>query len=353
MTYRVPHHRHAAIQEVLGALADARRVVLTTHLNADGDGAGSEIALAAFLRQRGVETWIVNPTPFPRLFNFLLPDPSWVSPASDPETRDRCRKADLAVVLDTGEVPRIGRVRPMIAGLPTVVVDHHPPGERPIEGLGLRDAAACATGELVYDLLITDGGAWPPGAAEGLYVAILTDTGSFRHSNTTPQAHRIVADLIERGGDPAELYRKVYGAYPARRLGLLAASLATLGVDENGLLAWMTVPDEAFRTLGCEPDDLEGLVDYPRGIAGVEVAALFRQIKAGMTKISFRSNGSVDVNAVARTFDGGGHVKAAGAVVKGPVAEVRERALDAVRAALEDTPTTPTEGGGQEPSTRE
>lgn len=335
MTHTVPAHRRAPVQEVLQALGGAKNVVLTTHLNADGDGVGSELALAAWLRDRGTDAWIVNPTPFPDSFRFLVPDPAWILPAGSEAARERCGEADLAVVLDTGEVSRIGRVKPLIDGIETVIVDHHPAGEHPILGLGFRDAGACATGELVFELIQTAGGPWLPVAVDGLYVALLTDTGSFRHSNSTAACHRIVAELLERGADPAALYRKVYGAFPLRRLQLLRAALECLAVSDDGTVAWMTVPDEDFRRLGSSPEDLDGFVDYPRSVDGVEVALLFRKIGGGATKVSFRSNGDVDVNALARNFGGGGHVKAAGAVIKGTPAAVRETVVEAALAAVQ------------------
>jgi len=336
MTYTVPPTRLAAIRDVLRALEDARSVVLTTHLNADGDGAGSEVALAAFLRERGTEAWLVNPTPYPRMYRFLLPDDGWVVPVTDTEAARRCAEADLAVVLDTGEKQRIGRVKPLFDALPRVVIDHHPSGPDPIEGVSFRDTAACATGELVFDLIHEAGGPWPSAAVMGLYVAILTDTGSFRHSNTTARCHHVVADLIQRGADPEDIHRRVYGALPLRRFQLLKASLEELEVDTDGLVAWMTVPHDAYRTLGAGPDDLEGLVDYPRAVDGVEVALLFRKIQGGDTKVSFRSNGRVDVNALARTFGGGGHVRASGALVKGPVDQVKDVVIDATRKAVQE-----------------
>jgi phosphoesterase RecJ-like protein len=168
----------------------------------------------------------------------------------------------------------------------------------------------------------------------GLYVAILADTGSFRFSNTSPEAHQIAADLIRRGADPEELYRQVYGNLPLRKLKLIQSALAELEVDSDGGVAWMTVPTRAFDELGATADDIEGLVDYPRDINGVEVGLLFRETAKGATKVSFRSNGDVDVNALARAFGGGGHVKASGALVDGPLPEVRKKVLDAVRAAV-------------------
>ena len=199
MSYRTPEARVAAVRETRNALMASRRAVLTTHLNADGDGAGSEAALASWMRANGCEAWIVNPTPFPNNFRFLVENEDWILAAGSARARDACDQADVAVVLDTGEVPRIGRVRDMIRDVPTVVIDHHPLGDHPIGGVSLRDPSACATGELVYDVIQSAGGPWPESIARGIYTAILTDTGSFRFSNATPGCHMLVADLIEMG----------------------------------------------------------------------------------------------------------------------------------------------------------
>jgi phosphoesterase RecJ-like protein len=334
MTYRTPDARLGPVQEILEALDRAERLVLTTHVNADGDGAGSQMALAGWLRARGKPTWIINPTPFPPSLAFLLPDGDWTLDVGSKRAVEVVRDADLAVVLDTGELPRIGPVSELIQGLPTVVLDHHPPGPEPIPGLALRDPGACATGELVFDLLLAAGTPWPEWSVNGLYVALLADTGSFRFSNTTPDALRIAADLVERGADPERLHRYVFGNLPLRKLRLLAASLAELRVDSEETVAWMTVPADAFAELDARADDIEGLVDYPRDIEGIEVALLFRETVKGATKVSFRSNGNVDVNALARRFGGGGHVKASGALVDKPLVEVREEVLTVTRAAV-------------------
>jgi phosphoesterase RecJ-like protein len=225
----------------------------------------------------------------------------------------------------------------MIENLSTLVIDHHPPGDQPIGGVSLRDPRACATGELTFDVIYAAGGPWPRPVVEGLYVAVLTDTGSFRFSNSTPESHRVTAELVERGADPEWLYGKVYGHTPLRKLFLLRAALDTLDVDMSTGVAWMSVPDEAFRDLEAVTEDLEGLVDYPRSIEGVEVGLLFRKTAAG-TKVSFRSNGVVDVNALARRFGGGGHVRASGALVEGAapgevIPKVVEATREAVRAA--------------------
>jgi phosphoesterase RecJ-like protein len=334
MGYETPAHRLAAVAAVREALQASRRAVLTTHLNADGDGAGSEAALAAWLRANGNQVYIVNPTPFPDHYRFLLDeDSAWVLPAGSPEALDVCTRADLAVVLDTGEVSRIGRVKPLIEELNTVVIDHHPTGDQPIGGVSFRDTAACATGELVFDVIHAMGGPWPRSVVEGLYVAVLTDTGSFRFSNSTPASHRLVAELIENGADPETLHAKVYGAWPLRKVLLLRAALGTLEVEPELGIAWMVVPDQAFQELGASAEDLEGLVDYPRSVEGVEVGLLFRKTSQG-TKVSFRSNGSVDVNALARPFGGGGHVRASGALIDGSPGSVVPMVVEATRRAV-------------------
>ncbi len=335
MTYQTGESRFEAIDAVLAALRGKETAILTTHLNADGDGCGSEIALAAWLRASGTEAFLVNPTPVPQSFRFLVPDESWVVDSTSAEAQELCDGADVAVVLDTGEVPRIGRVRPLIDGLPTVVIDHHPPGDRPIEGVSFRDASASATGELVYDLIHRAGGPWSDSGDLAMYVAILTDTGGFRHSNTTSASLRIAAELVDRGVSPDETYRRIYASVPRRQYHLLESSLALLEVDEEAGVAWMTVPADRFDALGAIPDDLEGLVDYPRSIAGVEVGLLFRQIPRKGIKVSFRSNGSVNVNALARQFGGGGHVRAAGALIEGALDRVRQDVTHATREAVE------------------
>lgn len=323
------------IREILETLAEARCILLTTHVNADGDGAGCEAAMASWLRGMGKEAWIVNPTPFPKAYDFLLPDSDWSLDPDSGRVKELTDNFDLAVVLDTGEEPRIGRVMNLIRDLPRVVVDHHPPGPEPISGVSYRDPRASATGELLFHLIREGGGVLSEDVALGLYVAILTDTGSFRFSNSSPAAHRAVAELLEAGVDPERTHREVYGNLPLRRLRLLEAALGELEMDPSGTLAWMTIPTEVFQALSATPEDLEGLVDYPRGIQGVEVGLLFREAARGGTKVSFRSNGRVDVNALARVFGGGGHVKAAGALVDGELPDVRRRVLEATREAIQ------------------
>ncbi len=333
MNYRTPAARKSSVRAVHHALLAARKAVLTTHLNADGDGVGSEAALVAWLRANGSEAWIINPTPFPDQFRFLVED-SWVVEAGSSYARDLCDQADLAIVVDTGEVQRIGRVRSLIRELPTVIIDHHQPSDQPIGGISLRDPDASATGELVYDILLSANGPWPRAALDGVYLGILTDTGSFRFSNATPGGHRVAADLIERGVDPEVMYDRAYSKAPVRRYRLLEKALATLDIDEEWGIAWMVIPQDDLVALGATQEDLEGMVDVPRGVEGVEVGLLFRQASTGEIKVSFRSNGATDVNQIARRFGGGGHIKASGAMVPGPVDAAVEAVVKATRESM-------------------
>lgn len=336
IAYRTPEHRMARVTEMAGRIRRADQVVLATHINADGDGAGCQAALAHWLDREGVRTWILNPTPFPDLYRFLLPRRARVIPASAPEAEGVSYQADLAVVVDTSDKGRLGRVKPLLDQLPKVVIDHHPESRQPIEGMTLVDSSAAAAGELVYDLLLAGADSITREMAEALYVAILTDTGSFRFSNASAACFRMAGDLVERGARPDVLYRRVYGSPPVRCYRLLRAALGTLEVDEDAGVGWMTVPPEDYQRLEAVPADLEGFVDYPRSIRGVDVGILFRKLEDDGVKVSLRSNEEVDVNALARRFGGGGHARAAGAVLEGSLGEVRQRVVrEAIRAARE------------------
>jgi phosphoesterase RecJ-like protein len=337
---RVPEHRRAPLEAIRTALDAAHDVVLTTHVNADGDGAGSEAAIGAWLLGLGKTMTIANPTPFPAMFRHLVADGIDIVDPGAVRTPDALSRADTIVVLDTGEPRRIGRIAAGLGGRTVIVIDHHLPSEAGIEGVTLRDESACATGDLVFDLIELAGLArpWSPHIVEGIYTAILTDTGSFRFSNSTPRAHAIAGDLITQGVDPEEVYRRIYATVPLRRIRLLSHALDHLQVDDELPITWITIERGVMERLGATSDDLEGVVDHARSIEGTEVALLFRETSDGSTKVSFRSAGSTNVNAIARQFGGGGHEKASGALIGSPLASVRDSVLDATRAALRAYP---------------
>jgi phosphoesterase RecJ-like protein len=198
----------------------------------------------------------------------------------------------------------------------------------------LADTAACATGELVYDLAGELGFEITPPVAKSIYSAILTDTGGFRFSNTSPRCHAVAADLLAAGVDPEEMYQRVYASAPVGRLRLLAEVLQTLGVDESKGLSWLSMQSGALEHHHVRQEDLDGIVEHARSIAGTRMAVFFRDLGHGKVKASFRSTGSVDVNAFARRFGGGGHARASGALIAGTLDDVRERVLAAARELL-------------------
>jgi len=194
--------------------------------------------------------------------------------------------------------------------------------------------AACATGELVYDVARALGSSITPAVAQALYTAILTDTGSFRFSNATPRCHEIAADLLSAGVDPEEMYIRVYASAPPGRLRLLGEVLATLGVDEACGLTWLSMNAGALEKYDVRQEDLDGIVEHARSIAGTRMALFFRDLGYGKVKVSFRSTGEVDVNAFARQYGGGGHAKASGALIVGSLDDVRQRVIAAAREFL-------------------
>lgn len=313
-----------AAREILEALDSASRIVISSHSNADGDAAGSEAALGHWLRARGVQPVLLNPTPFPDGFRFLLDGLEELN-VEDAGAEEAVREADLAVVVDTSERHRLGGVWDLLErydDLPVAVVDHHPPSPEAIGDPAWRDPSACATAELLYRMMTeVEGDAEDLSleVARALYVGIVTDTGSFRFSNATPAAHRIAARLIEIGVDPQTMYRRLYARLTLARARLLQRALGKLRRDPELPLSWITLSQNDLRESGASHEEREGIVEYARRLEGVEVALLFREMPDGRTKVSFRSNGPVDVSALAAQFGGGGHVKASGAVVELPM----------------------------------
>ena len=327
---RVPEHRRAAIQRIASELRDGMVVALSTHINADGDGCGSETALARLLAQRGIRSRIVNPTPWPKMFEFLL--------GGDVEERSADGAAalqgvDALIVLDISDVERLGGLADAVRKLrvPRLVIDHHVPQDEPAGDVLFTDTTAAATGELIYDLAVVLGLNVTADIARALYTALVTDTGGFRFSNTSPRCHGIAAELLAAGVDPEQMYQRIYASVPVGRLRLLREALETLEVDETLGLAWISLPAGALERYNVRSEELDGLAEHPRSIAGTRMALFFRDLGHGQVKVSFRSTGSVDVNQFARQFGGGGHAKAAGALIHGSLDRVRSAVVTAAR----------------------
>lgn len=313
----------------------AERVVITTHVQPDGDGIGSEIALAHWLTALGKSVDILNPHPAPRRFQFLETDIP--APGFDPETAERLlSSADLLAVLDISVPARLGPLEPLVEKYDgeIVVIDHHlgPTGFR---GIDCRDPGAAATAELLHDLLVGWGADISAAMATALYAAIIYDTGGFRHSNTTERTHRIAADLIGSGANIREVNRRVFESVSHTRARLLSRVLGEFHLEAEGRLAWMALPLALMEESGAEAEDVEGIVESLRAIEHVELAILFKEIEPGATKVSLRSAGGVNVSRLAGRFGGGGHKNASGAFLRRPLAEVVEQVLEAARETFE------------------
>ncbi|HEY9450264.1 MAG TPA: bifunctional oligoribonuclease/PAP phosphatase NrnA [Gemmatimonadaceae bacterium] len=327
--FAISPSRREAAERLAVELVPGRTVAISTHINSDGDGCGSEAALAHLLAQRGLHVRVVNPTPWPSMFEFLL---EGVDERSA-EGVAALEGVDLLIVVDISDVKRLGGLADAVRALrvPRLVIDHHAASDEPPGELILGDIAACATGELVFDFARVLDLEITPAIARSLYTAILTDTGGFRFSNTSPRCHAIAGQLLAAGVDPEEMYRRIYASVSVGRLHLLRDALASLEVDEEHGVSWIALSAGALERYGVRAEELDGLAEHPRSVAGTRMAIFFRDLGHGRVKVSFRSTGEVDVNRFARGFGGGGHAKASGALIAGRLDEVRDRVVNAAR----------------------
>ncbi|MGI8547259.1 MAG: DHH family phosphoesterase [Gemmatimonadaceae bacterium] len=328
----VPADRREKTERLARELRAGHSAVLSTHINADGDGCGSETALARLLQQMGLTVTIVNPTPWPTMFEFLLGDDVCVVEANEGGV-EVVRAADVVIVLDISDLRRLGRLADVVRALtvPKLVIDHHVASDDPPGTIALSDTAACATGELVFDLAQVLGLEITSGIANSLYVALLTDTGGFRFSNTSPRCHTIAGQLLAAGVTPEEMYRRIYASVPVGRLNLLRDALATLEVDPIYGITWISVKFGSLDEHGVRAEDLDGIAEHARSVSGTRMAIFFRDLGHNRVKISFRTTGGVDANEFAHQFGGGGHVRASGALVEGTLGDVQAKVIAAAR----------------------
>jgi len=326
----VAQHRKESIERLAQEFRAGRSVVLSTHINADGDGCGSEAALSRILSSLGMKVKIVNPTPWPETYEFLLGDT--VVDATRAGASE-LGKGELLIVLDISDVKRLGGLAQTVRSFkgPKLVIDHHIASDEPPGDVMLADTSACATGELIYDVAVTLGVEITPPMAVALYVAILTDTGGFRFANTTARCLAVASQLLAAGVEPEDMYRRLYASHPVGRLHLLRDALATLEVDPAYGISWISVAAGAAEEYGLKSEDLEGLAEHPRSVGGTRMAIFFRDLGHGKIKVSFRSTGDVNVNEFARQFGGGGHARASGALIPGTIEEVRHSVVGAAR----------------------
>jgi phosphoesterase RecJ-like protein len=254
-------------------------------------------------------------------------------PGSDLITREfpPVENFEVAFILDCGDLDRIGKEAASIKKIPTLInIDHHVANGGFCE-VRLLDPSASSTGELLFRLARHSNFPLTEDVATCLYTAILTDTGGFRHSNTRSGALQAAAELVEKGANPQWISENIYESDHPGRIRLLSLVLPTLAIEEEGRLGSIVVTQEALAEAGALSEHSDGFVDYPRSIRGVEIALLYSQMADGRFKISLRSKGRANVERVARSFGGGGHVNAAGCRVSGELPEIRRRVNEAIR----------------------
>ena len=298
---------------VLPYFQSHQRFVLTTHVNPDGDGLGSELALAEWLISQGKQVGIINYSSTPEVYLFLDKQ-NRIKQFNESRDAATIQEADVIVVLDTNHPDRLRTMQQAILSSRAVkiCIDHHL-DPAPFANHYLIDDDATSTGEIVYRLLRElHAPELSPAIAEPLYCAIMTDTGSFRYPRVNAEIHRITAHLIECGADPVKIYHNVYEQWSPGRIHLLGELLANLKTEYNGRLAYVTVTQEMLKRTGTKEEDTDNFTVYPMSVEGVEAGILFLELGNG-AKISFRSRGEIQINELAKEFGGNGHKNAAGA----------------------------------------
>lgn len=295
------------------------------HVHPDADVLGTLLALGLALEARGWSVTYGGPHPAPAALDFL--------PGVERYRRLAVLDGafDVAVLTDC---PNPQRTEGLIdharrAARLTLNIDHHP-DNRHYADVNWVDVSAAATGEMVYELLLALAVPLTPAIATNLFTAVHTDTGSFRYSNVTPRTFTIAAALVAAGAAPAVVSQSLYERRAPDALRWLGEALQRVEVSDGGRLAWLALPADAVPEALVESEDL---VNYPRSIATVRVACLFRE-RGGEVKVSLRGKGDVDVQRIAAAFGGGGHPNAAGCTVEGPLAVAMGTVLAAARRAL-------------------
>jgi len=309
-----------------------QRFLLTTHVRPDPDGLGSVLGLAETLKAMGKEVGAVISSVYPPRYDFL-------DPAKQVERflppGDAFRSYDVLIVLDTGTWNQLGDFGPFLRSAPgqKVVIDHHL-SQDDLGALRLVDTNAEATGRLVYEAIQALGQPLTASVAQQLFAALATDTGWFRHPNTTPKTFALAEALTHAGASPTYLYDQIYDQNRLPRMHLMGMVLGRLKVVEDGLVAYTELRREDYQLTGAIPSDSEDMVNFTRGIIGVEVGLFFMEQPEGGVKVSFRSKDRVNVSQVAESFSGGGHRLASGAILHTTMEDAQRQVLAAISAAL-------------------
>jgi len=302
------------MDQIVNQIKEAKHLLLVSHRDPDGDAIGSLLALGLASGKLGIKATLFNASPIPAVYRFL--------PSAQRIVRHikKANTYDVALILDCGHLSRIGDAGETVEKIPVIInIDHHVTNT----GFGdiqLIDPLACSTAEIVYRLIKALDVSIDKAIATSIYTGILTDTGSFRFSSTNQAAFAISQEMAELGVEPHDVAQHVYGTYSLGRIKLLNLALDSIEISDNGKLSVMTVTDAMLEETRTQAEDVDGLINYARRIEDVKVAALIQEQKNGKIyssdqgryHVSLRSDGSVDVAAIAGSFGGGGHASAAG-----------------------------------------
>jgi len=313
------------MDQIIKIVNRSHHLLLASHCDPDGDALGSLLALGLALSKLNIKATLYNPSPIPAVYRFL--------PSVERIVR-RVKKAntyDVALILDCGDLTRIGDASHTVNHIPVVInIDHHI-SNTGFGDIQLVDTTACATSEIVCRLIKALNATIDEDIATSIYTGILTDTGSFRFSNTNEAAFAIGKEMTERGVNPYKVAQHVFGTYSLGRIKLLNLALNSIEISDNGKLSIMTVTRSMLEETGTQAEDLDGMINYARRIEDVKMAALIQEQKNGSDEssnfrryhVSLRSDSTVDVAAIASSFGGGGHVNAAGFQIETTLSELK------------------------------
>jgi len=317
-------------ETIYNEIEKAGSIMLTTHENPDGDGIGSIVALYQHLVAKEKKCRILLTSKLPDEFDFLDPDNKFE--IYDEKIHSKwLGNVDLSILLDIGNYTRTGRMWNVIQqnGTSVINIDHHPYLNGHPFTINVSDVSASATGELVYSYLQTiDPDSLSRTTYEAIYVAIMTDTGSFSYNNTNALCHEIAANAIKAGVNIAKIHQKIYGSSSLARIKLLAAVVDNLQFAYDDKLVWFKITKDMMKKAMATKDDVDGFTDFARAIKGVEVSLMIFENEDNSCRINFRSKGYYTINKIAQYFNGGGHSFAAGAKVNGKIIDVASMVLD-------------------------
>ncbi len=302
------------------AIQHARKILITSHINPDGDAIGSLLALYLALLKMNKQADPAICSPIPKQYNFL------------PQVKDIqiCKEYtgqyDLMIALDCGDASRIGKLA-MEVPPPILNIDHHK-SSHPFGQINWFSEAASAASEMVYELILELGVPIDRDIAACIYTGIATDTGNFRYSNTSSRCLHTAGRLVELGADPYLISQQIYENVPPSTLKLLNSTLSTLEISFGGQLGNLTVTQQMLKDAGAQSWEAENFVNYARSIEGVRVAMLVYEKDSRECRVSLRSKDEIDVAEIARHFGGGGHFHAAGITMQGSVDQTRAKVQD-------------------------